>query len=279
MEFAPKLPEENVNVSKTSPLLEFASLALGLTALVFAVYWGLGLAIDWAVDRMTPEQEEALSLKLDLDEFGGPGDASPQSRYLQTMVDRMQSDCTHLPYRFKIVYSEDRLVNAVALPGGTIVVFQGLLDKLTSENALAFVLGHEMGHFNNRDHLKQLGRGLVLMILWSLVAGDGSAVGGLLTPSLTSASARHSQGQESQADEFGLKAVQCRYGHISGATQFFESMAAEEDPGPLDVFFQTHPASPHRIGHLAELAKTSGFGEGPLTPIPAELLTKTARNK
>ncbi len=38
------------------------------------------------------------------------------------------------------------------------VVFTGLLEKMTSENELAFVLAHELGHYDHRDHLRGLGR-------------------------------------------------------------------------------------------------------------------------
>ena len=45
-------------------------------------------------------------------------------------------------------------MNAVALPGGNIVVFAGLLKEIKSENELAMILGHELGHFAHRDHLR-----------------------------------------------------------------------------------------------------------------------------
>ena len=45
----------------------------------------------------------------------------------------------------------------------------GLLENVESENELAFVLGHELGHFRNRDHLRGLGRGIAFSLV--LVAG------------------------------------------------------------------------------------------------------------
>jgi Zn-dependent protease with chaperone function len=277
MEYDPKLPEENVNVSSTSPLVEFVSLTAGLLILVVLVYWLLGLGVDWAVDRMTPEQEKALALNIDFEGIEGMGQPhQPEAQILQRIVDRLQSQCTHLPYDLRVLYIPEPDVNAVALPGGTILVFRGLLDTLKSENALVFVLGHELGHFHNRDHLKHLGRSLVLMALWSLVTGGGDSVGGLLTPSLNVANARHSQGQETRADEFGLQALHCLYGHVSGATRFFEIMQENEDPGPLNRFFATHPGSPDRIRHLQEMAETNGFREGRVVPLPEELRSAPA---
>jgi Zn-dependent protease with chaperone function len=62
-------------------------------------------------------------------------------------------------------------VNAMAVPGGKMVVFSGLLDSLSSTNGLMFVLAHEVGHFKNRDHLRLMGRGIVLSILAMLALG------------------------------------------------------------------------------------------------------------
>ena len=53
-----------------------------------------------------------------------------------------------LPYRFHLIPSRD-LINAFALPGGHVFVGQGLLDRMTSEDELAFVLGHELEHIDH----------------------------------------------------------------------------------------------------------------------------------
>ena len=44
------------------------------------------------------------------------------------------------------------------------VIYQGLLAQAESENELMMVLGHELGHFANRDHLRGLGRALLVQI-------------------------------------------------------------------------------------------------------------------
>jgi hypothetical protein len=52
------------------------------------------------------------------------------------------------------------------------------MKQVESENELAFVLGHELGHFRNRDHLKSLGRDLALALLIATLS-QGSSVGDL----------------------------------------------------------------------------------------------------
>jgi len=139
MEYSGKLPTENVNVSDKSPLKEFATLLFGLFAIIFIIYSLLGFAVDYAVRQLSPEQEKSLSFSLDKELMFEEGD-DRQSRVLQKMVDEMLDRCVELPYQVKVFVAREDSINAVALPGGTIMVFSGLLKKVRSENELAFIL-------------------------------------------------------------------------------------------------------------------------------------------
>lgn len=59
-----------------------------------------------------------------------------------------------LPYRVKVVNSSE--VNASSIPGGTLYVYRGMLDLLATEDELAAVLAHEIGHVAGRHAIKQL---------------------------------------------------------------------------------------------------------------------------
>lgn len=264
MEYSGKLPTENVNVSDKSPLKEFATLLFGLFAIIFIIYSLLGLAVDYAVLRLSPEQEKSLSFSLEKELMFEEGD-DRQSRVLQKMVDEMLSRCVELTYQVKVFVAREDSINAVALPGGTIMVFSGLLKKVRSENELAFILGHELGHFNNKDHLRGMGRGLVLLMLVNALLGSNSGAEDFVSYFLTFSESRFSRQQESVADSFALEAVQCRYGHVSGSTDFFETLVKEEEPGRFGHFLSSHPDSRERIKDLKTLVKQSGFGTGKLT--------------
>ncbi|NCF16391.1 MAG: M48 family metalloprotease, partial [Gammaproteobacteria bacterium] len=143
--------------------------------------------------------------------------------------------------------------NAMALPGGLIIVTQGLLDQVESENELAFVLGHELGHFKNRDHLRALGRGIVLSLFFSVATGNDVSN---LSIKVTDLALRgFSREQESEADEFGLALVYTHYGHVDEASRLFERWD-EDDRSLFDVvsYLSTHPATADRIVELEELA-------------------------
>ncbi len=271
MKFTPRQPESNVNVSPTNPLKEFVILAGGLLAIVVGVYLVLGLAVDLIVPRISPDLEKKLAAPL-MRQFDKEEQIEPSTRALQALVDRLQAKCAPLPYPVTVHVLDSRQINAAALPGGHMIVFSGLLAEMDSENALAFVLGHELGHFVNRDHLRGLGRGLVLLAASTLLMGADNNVSSMIGQGVVLTEMSFSRKQENRADEFGLEALYCLYGHVAGATDFFERMPKDKDPGRFGHYFASHPENRRRIDHLKELIQQRGYPAGERIPLPADLV-------
>ncbi len=245
--YKPGLPEPNSNVSHESPFKEFATLLAGVLGAVFLVYLVLGATIDYAADKLSYEHEAALFNKIPFQLGEIVGDSPKPNTKLQALVDELRQ-CSTLPVHITAYSVTTKEPNAMALPGGDMVVFDGLLDHVQSENGLAFVLAHELGHFINRDHLKGMGRGIVLASLSSLLTGPSSSLSKLLTPSFELSTAQFSQKRESAADQTALEILNCYYGHVSGATEFFEALKREETSrGGFGHYFSTHPENEERI--------------------------------
>ena len=261
MKYSGNLPSTNVNITKTSPIKDITTLIAGSSLFIFVIYWTLGLAIDFAVKNLTPQQEKVLSLKAGEEFFSMKRDTG-MSSVLQKTVDAIQNKCVQLPYKVNVFAIENKDVNAVALPGGTILVFSGLLKKLNSENELTFILAHELGHFNNRDHLRGVGRAIVLMVLSSMILGESSGIDEILTSFLAFSENSHSRGQESKADAKALEMVQCHYGHVGGSTDFFEEMLKAEEPSVFGHFLSTHPAYTQRITDIKNQIDRFGYKQG-----------------
>ncbi len=132
------------------------------------------------------------------------------------------------------------IVNAIALPGGRILVFRGLIDEARSPDEVAGVVAHEIGHVENRHVMVALLRRFGLGLL---IGSGGSAAeyGQALLD------ARYSRSAESEADEFSVK--QLLHAGISPAATaaFFRRMSKEEAgmSGPL-VYLASHPPSDER---------------------------------
>jgi len=258
--YQPSLPEHNDNVSHQRPVREFFVLITGVLVFVFIGYWVLGLFVDVAVDYLSSEQEAKLFSKVDINwDFGEELMPEEQDK-LQGLVDAFKP-CLSLPYPITVSLVKSEVVNAMAVPGGKMVVFSGLLDSLSSTNGLMFILAHELGHFKNRDHLRLMGRGIVLSILAMLAFGGDSGISDILASTINLRTAKYSQSRESQADYTALQALHCHFGHVGGATELFETLKSQEEGFDFEMlhYFSTHPELQQRIEDLHLLAQELGF--------------------
>jgi len=268
MKFTPRLPDENVNVSKTHPLAELAWLVGGLLLLCLLVFGGLGLAVDLTVDHLPTRVENWLG---DYARRQFPArEAAPLQRRLDALTAVLPSDSPLRGRIFRVRLSPDPRVNAVALPGNTIVIFSGLLDAVTSENELSMVLAHELGHFAHRDHLRQLGRGLVITAVAALLFGERSGVTELASDLFLTWQASYSRRQEAAADAYALKLLVARYGQAAGATDLFARLAAKKGPRPSRLL-ASHPYPEKRIELLRQLIEQRGYPVAERIPLGDDL--------
>ncbi|WP_276691134.1 M48 family metallopeptidase [Acidaminococcus massiliensis] len=111
-----------------------------------------------------------------------------------------------LTYTFKVLNTPD--VNALACPGGFIYVYKGLLDYMTSDDELAAVLGHEIGHIEKRHTVHQMEQQMALSLL-TLLAGvaSGDPRAGMVLASTASQAlmAGYSRKDEREADQEGFR--------------------------------------------------------------------------
>ena len=268
MRYIPKRPREGVNVSDVHPLAEAGTLIAGLTAIFVLVVLALIFLIEIALYFVPAEREAKLFADWLPEDLVTVAPSDDRLYETQRLVDRLASHWADSPYAFRVEVAATDDTNAMALPGGLIVVTQGLLDDVSSENELAFVLGHELGHFRNRDHLRALGRGLVISLFLAAVTGGDVSGIGINVADVTLRG--FSRKQESRADEFGLAVVFAEYGHVNEASRLFQKWAGEDRPGIIaGGYLSTHPRAGDRVAQLDELAARQGWSlEGNVTPLP-----------
>jgi predicted Zn-dependent protease len=163
-----------------------------------------------------------------------------------------------ITYEFKLVDTD--VVNAFALPGGHIYVTRGLYNEFKNDNELSFVLGHEIGHVEDRDSIKSLERDAAFRALIQLLSkkqGDLPEVVGQVTSSIMNV-------RFSQKDEYQADAISSRHLVRNNINPWYGVKAMEHlksleksKPGALEKFFSTHPPTSERMEKLAELAKDS----------------------
>lgn len=254
----PKQARDDVNVSDTHPLVEASTLFVGLSAILVVIVVALVFLIEIALYFLPAEDEATLFRNWLPDDIVTVSPVDERLYQAQLLLDRLAFHWGDSPYEFRIEIDDSTDANAMALPGGLIVVTTGLLDQVESENELAFVLGHEIGHYRNRDHMRALGRGLVFTLVFSVMTGRDVGNVGINVADLALRS--FNRKQELAADEFGLELVFTQYGHVNQAWRLFERW----DNG-MDSLFEvagyvsTHPQPEDRVEVLEEYARSRGW--------------------
>jgi Zn-dependent protease with chaperone function len=282
VKFDPTLPDDTANVSPTHPLREAVTLIVGIAIAALVVFVAIAAMIELVIPRISPTLEARIFTRPEVISALVPDfeeSPDPRTTELDRLLDRIADRWRENPYTLRAAIIADETPNAFAFPGGVVAVTTGLLDAVASENELAFVLAHEVGHFHDRDHLRGLGRGLALGVVVGVFGIGGSAgaaelagVAGLL------AAAGFSREQESAADAFGLGLVEAEYDHVGGATKFFERLPKPDNAIEREIegYLSTHPLSAERIDAMGTLVNERGWSsEGRLVPLPAGLETPT----
>ena len=258
MRFVGRQPKEGINVSDTHPLVEAGTLVVGLTAIFIAIALALVFIVEVVLYFVPPEKEAKFFADWLPDDLITVSHTDERLLATQELVDVLASEWPDSSYSFRVEIDDSETANAMALPGGLIIVTTGLLDTVESENELAFVLGHELGHFKNRDHIRALGRGVVLSMFFAVITGNDVAGIGIKVTDLTLRG--FSRKQESRADEFGLSVVHAYYGHVNQAWRLFERW--DEELGSargLVAYVSTHPLSADRIDQMRRTAAERGW--------------------
>jgi len=264
----PEIPE-GINVTKTHPLKEFFLLSLG----VFGVIIALILALSFFADKLSHYIPYSIEANASFGVFTTTNADTPLQQYLQTLADKIVI-AQQLPEEMNIkvhVVNQDS-VNAFATLGGHVMFFQGLLEKVPNENALAMVMAHEIAHIKHRHPIRSLGRGIVLGLVASIFSaslgndllGQYAGNAGLLSQ------LQFSREHEKQADATALLAMQQIYGHVNGANDLFKLLQQEQGTVYQPEFFNTHPAIESRMQRINDLQLKSNTENTELNQLPPD---------
>ena len=160
---------------------------------------------------------------------------------------------------WEVTVFKDDQVNAFALPGGKIGVYSGLLDVAETDDQLATVIGHEVGHVladhGNERVSQQAATQGGLQVVSAFLGGAGGGGGSQAIMSALGLGAQvgillpFSRTQESEADTIGLELMARAGFDPRQSVQLWQNMAAAGGEKPAE-FMSTHPSNESRINNL-----------------------------
>jgi predicted Zn-dependent protease len=155
------------------------SLWLALLAVLLIpsiIYWGIPGASGWFARFVPVSVEEQLGNYVVNELFPDRRicQADAGRKALDEMVMRLTTEESE--YNFKVEVVDSDWVNAIAFPGGKILIFRGLLEKSPSADALAGVLAHEMQHILHRHGTENLLSQTALSGIFRLLSGEAGSL-------------------------------------------------------------------------------------------------------
>ena len=206
------------------------------------------------------DKEVRLGTSIDrqlMEEFELVEDPLVQER-VEVIGNKIVSVCDRkdIDYTFKVIDEEE--VNAISLPGGFVYIYKGLVDKAGSDDELAAVIAHEVGHIVARHSIKKLqgyqGYSLLRMLIAQApVSGSGGAA--------TAADAAfmelllgYAREDELLADQLGARYTKLAGYDPQGMIDFLIRLKEDNRRKPLRAFnyYKTHPYVPDRLRVVKE---------------------------
>ncbi len=217
--------------------------------------------------RLSDEEEVRIGNRLAGQYEAMEPNTDPESQALERYVElvgfRVAAQAKRrLPWSFHVIDDAD-LINAFALPGGHVFVGRGLLDQMTSEDELAFVLGHEIEHV---DHYHAVER---VQMEAQLHHFDLDAISALAQIPMSIWQEGYTKDEELEADRESLRAVVAAGYSPQGAMKLLERWTR------LHGEYVIHAETP--VDELSELAISGLNGYFRSHPLPSERLAQVRK--
>lgn len=231
--------------------------ALGATA-VLAVLFGVGIV--WGIPLLAERAARAIPDKMAYDIGSGTlavldRSVLEESGLNETRRDELRKSFSVVADEYPdlplhLVFRQGVGANAFALPDGTVVLTDELVELAKNDEQIVSVLAHEVGHVHHRHGLRMALESSVVVLLVSTYVGDVSQ---LTTLSATLpgvyAQARYSRSHETEADSFALQYMdQAHIPHQRFADILCALSAAhkQEQPSGFD-YLASHPPTEERV--------------------------------
>jgi len=145
--------------------------------------------------------------------------------------------------------------NAIALPGGSIYVFEGLIDKAQSPDELAGVIAHEMGHLAHRDGTRSVLQGAGLSFLFGMLLGDFVGGGAVVVAARTVLQSSYTRDVETAADAYAVDLMNQIGGNARALGTLLTRIGGATEPGMK--ILMDHPDTRLRVSVINARARAS----------------------
>jgi beta-barrel assembly-enhancing protease len=220
-----------------------------VATIVLGYFYVLPLVADHLADNFPVEYEISMGTKM--------YDQILTDSKIDTIKTEAINHFFHLlhtdnRYPVKITVIKDSIVNAYALPGGGIIVYDAILHKMKNSAELAALLSHEYSHITLKHTTRNVFRSIAGYLFISVIFSDANGLANLVIDNANKLrNLSYSRELEHEADENGLHILQSNHIAPTGMVQLFETLKKQNDI-QIDEIISTHPDLDNRIDFVKQ---------------------------
>ncbi len=243
--------------------------ALIWVAIALAVVAGLVMGarplLRWTVSTFMPFSVDEQIGKAVFASMAKPGtvvENKTVAEAIDRIVDRLEPHALLPDVEFHVEVVKNDLINAYALPGGSIVIFTGLIKNSGSAEEVAGVLAHEMAHVTLRHGMQMLAQSGAITIGVAALFGDVSGLTAAALELFTwQTMNNYSRGSENEADAEGFRMLQAAAIDPQGLPEFLLRLNKEVGDVPAALsWISTHPRIEDRVEAIKnQMASAEGI--------------------
>jgi predicted Zn-dependent protease len=229
-------------------------LIISICVLVFGYVYGLPVIAESVVKGISIETEQVLGQKalIWLDKHGWFEESKlpPKSlSHIKSSFERLHANLSiskHLKVEFRS--SESIGANAFALPGGTIVVTDQLINLSKSPDEIIAILAHEIGHIEKRHAMKQIIQSSLTTLIAATITGDAETLSAATVGlPVILMQTKYSRDFEREADAFAFKLLKQAEISPQAFADILERINKGNKSNKIMSFISTHPITEERI--------------------------------
>jgi len=176
------------------------------------------------------------------------------SKWVQETFNKIVKVSERRGISYKITVLKPGFVNAFAVPGGHIFVTKGLLQRVKSDDELAGVLGHEVGHIVARHSMNNIKHQILYQAIIRQMRKRSKNLEKLGLVYSLFAGMRYSRKNEQESDYIGARYLAKAGYNPEGMLSFLKILQSLEkkDPSRIETSLRSHPPSKRRVAKMTE---------------------------
>lgn len=249
---------ENQNAEQVRPVRRhFWTLLFVLLFLVgllgTGLWFGTPFLADWAARHSDGEWEKKIGKEIQASVLGEFPQDLEKTRLLRQFYLQLEKDNPNLAEPIQLYFIKKEDFNAFAIPGGSIFVQQGAIDKMEHYAELAALLGHEIGHVEKRHTIRTLFRSASTYAVVSFFLGDLTGLSAVvLDQAQNLRELSYSRDFEREADEAGMEFLCRNQIDGKGMVQLMQRMK-KLDEGQMELaMLRSHPLTSERLANARQ---------------------------